>query len=710
MIVDKEILRQYGLFDRLPENFKNLTDKQYYVFFYTMNEDELKLIVHEELVTEYMNPTLYRGQKETRDKYKIIDIRIGYLRNTNESRDGIFYLFLRTWYSQNEVQPFYDYCKSVDEQINLSLATDFNTDVVTSDDFKKNIGYFCKGKLQAIMLVYDMVDAAFKRRLSKPLYGGFLTRVVKMVKFSGGILPEVGGTFRYMVIGEKAVLSDTQRANLKLAKDYLRSDVKPIDIYTKTGWGFSESDGLWRTNISDANFSISDRYLFENDGHNLYVPPGFSRQMTLNLVANPENIYALRYNGRLSDVLVHEKLFNHYPRLANLPLLYYVGENMRLGNEFYYSPSSKGGYIKIQGNNSWGYVNSILLHEIQHAIQRIEGFAQGGNTFLAQFVVSLGAESVRKVFACINILEGQFEKTFDTEAKRLELYSVLKAYTPKSNDSVDLHKELLRYVGNPISFESSKKNINFYLVLLIGADNDIANNEIVDFLADNYIEQQALFYEIMQNIVDGQAAASKYREILRTRGYGSEDIQNVQFSNYERLYGEIESRSVQHSRALDGELKNYFTMTSWEREPIELVTVIDGRVEILDVEKIKGAVETKDDKYVMHFLRSLDCIPFLHELGHIVHDGLRKLGHDDVINAEYNKTYQFSDVEEFFVAKFLTYLRERIDDETLQNDFRQAVYSESNAVINKILDDFFIDDEVDIRLRFLQELLKLVAI
>jgi len=716
VIVDKDLLKQFNLFDKLPENFRNLRSKQYFVFYYMVDEEELRLNIFDDEVKEYMDITLYRGLNETMKKFAtsrqdVNLMKIGYFRDTNESRDGLFYLFLRSFYTNEEVQRFYNFTKKQDEGFDIAIKTDFTPDIVTSEDFKKLIGFFCKGRLQTIMLIYDMVNNSFQRRLSQPLYGAFLTRAVKMVKYSAGVLPEIGGTFRFMVIGEKARLTDEQTNSLKQAKDLLRADYKPIDVYTKTGWGFSMEDGLWRTNISDANAAFLDTYLFDYDGNKLYIPNGSSRQMVLNLLGNPENIYNLRYTGRLSDVLKHDKLFYHYPRLANLPLLYYSGNNLITNqNTFHFSPTTKGGYIIIKGNSAWGNVQSILLHEIQHAVQNVEGFARGGNQYLAQFVSSLGAESVRKIFASINLLEKSFIERFDSEQKRVELLSVLQEYVAKTQQGVAIRNKLIQEVSNPSSFADSKTSINFYLVSLIGADDDVANNEIVVYLADSFTDRQSFFYDMIQNVVDGQESAKKYRNILFSKGYSQEDVANISFVNYLRLYGEMESRSVQHSRTLDGEFRNYFTMTSWEREPEEMVTVIDKKVEILDVNKIKAAVETKDDKYVLHFERGIDCIPYLHELGHIVHDALRKLGHGEVIQAEYDKTIQFENVDEFFVAKFLTFIRERIDDQDLQKDFYYKLPSESNAVINKILDDFFIDDEVNIRLRFLQELLKMVAL
>jgi hypothetical protein len=81
--------------------------------------------------------------------------------------------------------------------------------------------------MQSISFVYDMVNSVFKRRLSKNLYGDMIKRVVNMVKYDGGVLNEIGGDLRFMVIGEQAVLTEEQQTKLNAAKLLLRSLQSP---------------------------------------------------------------------------------------------------------------------------------------------------------------------------------------------------------------------------------------------------------------------------------------------------------------------------------------------------------------------------------------------------------------------------------------------------------------------------------------------------
>jgi hypothetical protein len=208
-------------------------------------------------------------------------------------------------------------------------------------------------------------------------------------------------------------------------------------------------------------------------------------------------------------------------------------------------------------------------------------------------------------------------------------------------------------------------------------------------------------------VQDGYMQAKKYREKLISEGYRENDIRNILFKSYENLYGELESRSTQSSRYVDSEYKNYFYLTKWENSPIQQITVIDGVEQIIDCSKIKAALETKDDSYVMHFQKTISCEPILHELGHIVHDALKTLGHNDIIEKEFDKEIMIDDIDEFFVDKFLGYLKEKIEDYDLANDFKLNFSIRGNERINKLLDEFFAEKSVNERLIYLQTILSL---
>lgn len=698
MKVSKQELQDFGLYDSLPQTLKEMTDGDYFVFYYKVDEENVKLEVFETQIVKQINLSLYRGMSSKKAD------KVGFFPNTFETRDGLFYQFLRTFNTQEKVKTFYSFAVEQDKVIDLNVSTDSVNNIRQSDDFRRAMSYFAPNRLQTIMFVYDMVNEAVQHRLSRSLYGDMIKKVVNLVKYDGGVLPEMGGYLRFMVIGEHAELTQLQKERLEEAKLLVRSLENIDKIYSYTGWALSSKDGKWRTNIADNEAVLKKELLYENNGRNLYLPFGSKVEDVMKLIGNPQNIYSVGYKGRLADVLSHPTLFEYYPRLALLPLIYNYGDNPSGGNRFYFNPNERGGFIIINGSNQNGDSLSILLHEIQHYVQSVEGYATGGNLFFAQFVASVGSSSVRTIFACINRMERYFREDLVSDTSRLEIIQVIENQLAKNKEAKQLKNEILTLLSVKEDYKYNFKSINFYLVLFVAEEGDFSTNDIVLYLQKKLGD---IVFELFENVSDGYSQAKKYREKLIAEGYREDDIRNILFGSYENLYGELESRSTQSSRFVDTEYKNYFYLTKWENSPIQQITVIDGVEQIIDCTKIKAAVETKDDTYVMHFQKNVSCEPFIHELGHIVHDALKALGHNDIIEKEFEKEMMIDDIDEFFVLKFIGYLKETIDDYDLTNDVRLNFAARGNEKINKLLDEFFAEKSVGERLQYLQTILSL---
>ncbi len=702
MRVTKDDLKNYGLFDSLPEPLKNMEAGSFFVFYYDVDEDNIKLKIYEYDVLKQINVSVYRGSNDKANKYNTLTMSIGFFSDTFETKDGLFYQFLRTFNDAEAVSIFYSNAVEQDRSTDVSISTNAITQIYTSDDFRRSISYFSPSRLQTIMFVYDMVNNAFKSRLSKDLYGESLKKVVNLIKFDGGVLPEMGGVLRYMIIGENANLTPEQAEKLAEAKILLRS-LNSIDkVYQHTGWCFSDRDGKWRTNIADNDAYIDNALLYDCNGRKLYIPVKGDKDDTLALVAAPNKLNGVNYGGRLIDVLKHPTLYQYYPRLALLPLLYYYGENESgLKSNFYFSPDGRGGFIVICGHKKCGDSLSILLHEVQHYIQNVESYATGGNLFLARFVASVGGAMVRKIFASINKMERFFrEDLFNNESKN-ELIEVIKSEIGRTPEAREL-KNMLLELFNTDDYFNQYKAINFYLILFVAENGDFSTNGVTLYLQDKLGD---IVFELFENISEGYDGAKNYKQKLASEGYKDEDIKRILFSSYQNLYGEIESRSVQSSRFVGSEFKNYFYLTKWENSPIQQISIIDGIENVIDCTKIKAAVEDKDGEYVLHFERNISCVPILHELGHIVHDALNTLGYKDKIEEGYMKNYTFDDVNEYFVSRFLGYLKDNVDDEKLKQDLKMDFSVSSETGINEILDEFFADVKVMEKLSFLKTML-----
>lgn len=89
----------------------------------------------------------------------------------------------------------------------------------------------------------------------------------------------------------------------------------------------------------------------------------------------------------VGEIIKHDEMFEHYPLIRNTPV------EFRSLDDFHGRVINVGGIDKIEINISWindslksqpyedlkQKVMSLMLHELQHVIQRYEGFARGGN-------------------------------------------------------------------------------------------------------------------------------------------------------------------------------------------------------------------------------------------------------------------------------------------------------------------------------------------
>lgn len=204
---------------------------------------------------------------------------------------------------------------------------------------------------------------------------------------------------RFMFAGEKgAARADreeealTRQNNLDVAQKMEAAKKEAKAIKLATGWERG-ADGKWRYEIPDGIYhpkgdaelkkalarqpwreelnGLSDRIL---DGE------GLSKEETerFNELAEKEAAFKADYlkkeKPHLADWLENDELFKAYPELKRVGIVF--TDNMPKEQAGYYD--SKSNTITVNTNSSEDTA-SIIAHEVQHAIQRYEGFATGGN-------------------------------------------------------------------------------------------------------------------------------------------------------------------------------------------------------------------------------------------------------------------------------------------------------------------------------------------
>jgi hypothetical protein len=177
------------------------------------------------------------------------------------------------------------------------------------------------------------------------------------------VTPDGSATPRLSFAGQMAVDHDAEALIRAQAMDEAGEDAE--QIRQLTAW-FKGVDGKWRYEIDDSRAFIKGTGEFKDV---------FSRRRLAKAALGNEETLTV------SDVLYHPSLFAAYPAIAQL--------EVRLLDS---PPDASGkmvmGSLISGGDSQWIEINSalsstktlaVMSHELQHKIQKIEGFAGGGN-------------------------------------------------------------------------------------------------------------------------------------------------------------------------------------------------------------------------------------------------------------------------------------------------------------------------------------------
>lgn len=210
---------------------------------------------------------------------------------------------------------------------------------------------------------------------------------------------EVGEGVQFSFAGENAKTADLDA--LSRAMDMEKQGHDAEDIRQNTGW-FRGMDKKWRFEIDDSNMKYQrrgdlgfrervgsyDRYRkliekaedFMLGKSNAWLTESEQAELTELQKTWSESFRkegqispSARPSDRLSDYLRHDELFEAYPQLKDARLLF---DELESGTKGEYDRSSN---TITLSNNLRSAPESTLIHEIQHAIQKIEGFTPGAS-------------------------------------------------------------------------------------------------------------------------------------------------------------------------------------------------------------------------------------------------------------------------------------------------------------------------------------------
>ena len=248
---------------------------------------------------------------------------------------------------------------------------------------------------------------------------------------------------KYSYAGEEAETADVAR--LRDAEQMEKDGRSSEEIRQNTGW-FRGTDGKWR-------FEISDRdAVFHRNGDARFLKdhPEYARYLELTekflngavTAEEMEEATALARtwsseqarlgrmvkdgNATLDMVLDHPALFEAYPELRGVKVRFTDGTDGEKGNF-----DRKKKTITLTDTADAG----TIFHEIQHAIQQIEGFTRGSSVEYWQDQIKDGYEKKRKT-AEIEEADRRYRELFDNAPEELK-NQIRKLNQAKLNNDLD---------------------------------------------------------------------------------------------------------------------------------------------------------------------------------------------------------------------------------------------------------------------------------
>lgn len=320
-----------------------------------------------------------------------------------------------------------------------------------------------------------------------------------------------------------------QKDQPKFDQLLLRAEAQadPLAITRKTGW-FCGYDGRWRFEIDDSAARLN--------------PVVMARASAAN-VLDFENPAPLDMGPvRLADLLIHPQLFDAYPQLGDIEVEVLPQDAVKRG-QFSHSKWK----ITLYGEQGEDVLLDTVLHEVQHAVQAIEGFANGGNMDEVKEALSMAISS-EKPYA--DWAQEQFSTAmlYDRAACALEMIERLE------RRPLSVYRSSLYYEYGPFSLPIGGKARREALQEVAEKAKAGLRQEVEAPLAERGIfrlemktpaEYRAMADEVRESVPSGNKTA--LRLVRRLGGL----VQSLSgFALYQRLAGEVEARATEARRML----------------------------------------------------------------------------------------------------------------------------------------------------------------
>lgn len=229
---------------------------------------------------------------------------------------------------------------------------------------------------------YDSIKA-YHHGAQQTHYAAFRSEQIKSAAGESVNFDNSNADIRFSFAGPSAQTAN--RDLLTQAQERVASGEDAEIVRRETGW-FVGHDQAWRFELNDSKASLPDHWYQDGEanGEPVMRMDGFLGDHVVDL--HPVAAAALgKASTKVTGILNHPELFAAYPQLSTINVILERSEGYPFAENGVFRRDTVNGqpydsilvrYNPARGGNGL----SALLHEAQHAIQKVEGFARGGST------------------------------------------------------------------------------------------------------------------------------------------------------------------------------------------------------------------------------------------------------------------------------------------------------------------------------------------
>jgi hypothetical protein len=232
-------------------------------------------------------------------------------------------------------------------------------------------------------------------------YIAFRSEQIKSAIGNNGDFDPNNADIRFSFAGTNAQTAN--RDLLTQAQERITAGEEAEVVRRETGW-FQGHDQGWRFELDDSRAVISDYWYQDGEANGFPVKriDGYLGDHFVDL--HPAAAISLgKSSAKVTGILNHPELFAAYPQLSTINVVLEQSEGYSFAENGVFRRDTVNGqpydsilirYNPARGGNGLG----ALQHEVQHAIQKVEGFARGGSTseFQAEQLISQELSSINQ--------------------------------------------------------------------------------------------------------------------------------------------------------------------------------------------------------------------------------------------------------------------------------------------------------------------------